>query len=243
MQKSKEKAITLFNEGYSYQQIADELGISKSKAYRLVNESEEETVSETVSQNIPKHLKKSTKNPETDFKIRKLEYEHEKEMFKLKADEEDRKRNFDEYQQELISENNRLDVLREDLEEKISELEEEINHLKEELQYEPAIPEDLVDEVTGIIVKIRVKLGEEVEEDEYETIVISIWSYISKVISHCLELEARPVDIPGFEIAFQLQKEIEPTYEKLRDRGAFSSSTAKLEISKDLNTKIQNFSE
>jgi len=143
------EVLKLHKQGYSFNQIAQELDISKSKAYRIVNDSLDDPLNENqlkqpvsdAFQSVPERFsneRKSGNKSEDDLKLRlklrKIELEHEAEMRRLELEESDRIRKSEAVNQALSDENWMLKNELDDISSEIEKLKEITLEQKKDLE-------------------------------------------------------------------------------------------------------------
>lgn len=176
----------LHKKGYSFNQIAQELNISKSKAYRIINNTVNDIKNVTVEkpivskpfQNVPKqpergdmNVRNSSNNLKLQVKLRKMELQHESEMRRLEFEEKERIREYEAEQNSVKNENlilkTQLENLREEF--RIVKLKNEtlkrievVENIDDDFETEESSEDEFIEE--EYIPELDIMLQDEIKE-------------------------------------------------------------------------------
>ncbi len=259
----------LHQKGYSYNQIAKELGISKSKAYRIINKTVDISKAETIAEypvsrpdnNIPKQperaetgKKYNADNLKLQVKLRKLELEHEAEMKRLDLEEQERKREFESENNVINNENLYLKNQMESFKEQIEKLREKTIEL-EQMKISENLDDDYEDEIEDeyepeldIMIKDEIKeflshilITDKYYTEDLEELIIVLSNLKTELIE---QAENENVDAEYFE-EFNLLKATEKVInhyqENFDDYTSFFGSTINLSFDGDLYSQIEEY--
>lgn len=260
----------LHKKGYSFNQIAQELNISKSKAYRIINETVDVSKNGTIpEQPVSRPFQNVSKQPERtetgkkynadnlklQVKLRKLELEHEAEMKRLDLEEQEKKREFESENNVIKNENLYLKNQMESFKEQIEKLREKTIEL-EQMKISENLDNDYDDDdfdkeyepELDIMIKDETKefLSHILVTDKYykedldELIVV-----LSNIKTELIEqAENEGVDAEYFE-EFNLlkgtEKVINHYQESFDDYTSFFGSTINLSFDGDLYSQIEEY--
>jgi len=257
--------LELHQQGNSYNQIAKELGISKSKAYRIINETVDISKNETIKeqpvsrpfQNIPKQPERAETgkkyNPDNlklQVKLRKMELEHEAEMKRLDLEEQEKKREFESDNNVINNENLYLKSQMESFKEQIESLRKKTIEL-EQIRISETSDEDFEEEYEpepDIMIKDETKefLSHILITDRYYTEDLDeLITVLSNLKTELIEqAENENVDAEYFEefnLLIATEKVINHYQENFDDYTSFFGSTINLSFDGDLYSQIEEY--
>ena len=255
----------LKDKGLSFNQIAEELGISKSAAYRTFNEyihlvsdneenksiiNKQKLANMKVTENIENSLSKV--NPKLILHMRKMEMEHEKLLKEMEFDEFERQRDFQKEQMNLKAEILKMKAEIVELKhrqkeketpnertEQLSETDEIVIETTEnEVVKEVTIPKKLQSMFSKFAENLFKFQNEEIEEETAKELLeqnATLLKYFTKWIK---VKEIEPNEVPQRKVLKKLQKILQSITEDFENRGFFSSTYANFEIPEDLLDEI-----
>ncbi len=262
--------LELHQQGNSYNQIAKELGISKSKAYRIINETVDISKNETIKeQPVSKPFQNISKQPERaetgkkynpdnlklQVKLRKMELEHEAEMKRLDLEEQEKKREFESDNNVINNENLYLKSQMESFKEQIESLRKKTIEL-EQIRISETSDEDFDDEdfeeeyepEPDIMIKDETKefLSHILITDRYYTEDLDeLITVLSNLKTELIEqAENENVDAEYFEefnLLIATEKVINHYQENFDDYTSFFGSTINLSFDGDLYSQIEEY--
>lgn len=241
MTNIKQKAKELIENGLSYQEAADQLGISKSSAYRLVNENLDENLTDS---------KKNNKAPlpnldvSTQLELKRLEFEHEQTMFKLKFETEKEKRKFDENCENLLFENRELVEINDELHSEIDELEIKVEELTEELETQSAVAEleyTIHEDLVNVCEWFIDKNNDDINSDEFNEKFSQYLTTKQEVIEHCLNNRVIYKEFNVYEPITELEPIFNEIKEEFENKGFFSSSYVTIQLADKTISILNNF--
>jgi hypothetical protein len=257
-----EKAVNeLHEQGLSYGQIASELGISKSKAYRIINDgtnvSEDETDQETsgsetfrnernISKKVVIDTGKEVDNLKLKVKLKKLELKHEEKMRLLEMEEHEKRREYELEQNELIKENLKLRAELEELQQKSDETDEEYIQEPEE----DDIGEDYEDIETeldlDIVQEVRTLLNEFMNQEKYsfddlENYLTSIGDLKIQILDFTEQTNIDEEDVFEYGLLRKIEAVIEDYIENFEEYKPLFSNKINLVVESGLYHEIQHF--
>jgi len=260
------KVKTLKEQGFSFNQIAEQLDISKSMAFRLyseVNKSETDAKEEQIpvfqkttkglDTKAKKEVEMENSNPKLLFHLKKLEFQHEKQMKELEFEELERQREFQkeqlssqaefmqmkaEIEKLKLSQETKIDVPKTEIPDEIEE-EAEIETVDEtENISEITVPKKLQKAFETFAENIFKFQNEEIEEETAKELLdqnTALLKYFAKWIK---AKEIEPNEVPQRLVLKKLQKILQSIIEDFENRGFFSSIYADFEIPEDLLDEI-----
>ncbi len=254
----------LHEQGLSYGQIATELGITKSKAYRIINDgtnvSEDETdhetpVSETFrnERNISKKgvvdTEKEVDNLKLKVKLKKMELKHEEKMRLLEMEEQEKRREYELEQNELIKENLKLRAELEELQQKSDESNETDDDYIQEPEeddigenYEDIEPELDVD----IVQELRALLNEFMNQEKYsfddlENYLTSISNLKTEILDFAEPMNMDEDDVFEYGLLRKIETVIEDYIENFEEYKPLFGNKINLVLESGLYHEIEHF--
>ena len=253
----------LHGQGLSYAQIANELGISKSKAYRIINDGtdvpENETDSETKlpetfrnEGNKPKIIaeipEKESDNLKLKVKLKKMELKHEEKMKLLEMQELEKRREFETEQNEIINENIRLkselekiqkESEEEDTDEVIPEYDDDDERIDEFDETVRELDPELKHEVKTILTDLMEQEKFSLEDlEDYKSSVNDLKNEISEY-SETENLDEN--NLFEFGLLKKIEDVLEYYIDHFDDHRAFFRSKINLELKSGLYKKIVRY--
>ena len=240
----------LHKKGFSFNQIAKELGISKSKAYRVINETVDVSKTETaverpvskVFQNVPKQQKTTeshngynTESLKLQVKLRKLELQHEAKMKQLEFEEQEKQREFELKNNTINSENESLKNQTENFKQRIYDLE----HIEEVEEYTPELDLMLKDEIYDFLKEL---LEPKIYYLEDFDKLISIVKQLNTDIVDWAETEDVEInEMNEYVLTQKVENAINHYYENFDNYRSFFGSTISIEFENELYSEIQDY--
>jgi len=235
------KAKELLEAGYSYAQIGDELGISKSAAYRLLNENQDDN---TVKGSFgateePNRGRGSTLQVKSDaaVQIRKMELDYELKLRQFEAEEKDKQRHLDQEKLKLLT---KIDTL----EKEISDYQDEIIRLKEVLDAKKTKVQE--DETLTKLVRYFTELKSRNNRMYYKDEINEMLEQVEEIrdsflVQYCLKNGVKIRFLIESQIISEVIKTLKSMQTKLENKGIFESSNCLLNFNSELYNKITKY--
>lgn len=246
----------LHKKGFSFNQIAQELGISKSKAYRIMNETVDVSEAETVVERpVSKTFQNVPKQPETrengkeynaeslklQVMLRKIELKHEAKIKQLEFDEQDKKREFELKNNAINSENERLKNRIENFKQRTSNS-ELVKKEEEDDEIEEYIPElDLIlkDEFCDFIEELLEQ--RRYYQEDFDKLFSTVKQLNVNIIDWA-EAEDEEVDeFSEYELIQKIENVINHYYENFDNYRSFFGSTIIMEFEDEVYSEMQDY--
>jgi hypothetical protein len=260
----------LHEQGLSYGQIANELGITKSKAYRIINDgtnvSENETIHETSDsetfrneRNISKKgvvdTEKEVDNLKLKVKLKKMELKHEEKMRLLEMEEQEKRREYELEQNELINENLKLKAELKELQQKSDESYEmdESDETDDDYIQEPEEDdigedyEDIEPELdVDIVQEVRALLNEFMNQEKYsiddlENYLTSISNLKTEILDFAEPMNMDEDDVFEYRSLRKIETVIEDYIENFEEYKPLFGNKINLVLESGLYHEIEHF--
>lgn len=239
----KKQAHEYHQQGYSYAEIGNLLGISKSAAYRIINETEsaDSEITEHRPRGQGKKITEAKDDPNVALKLRRLELDHEEKMERIRLEKVERERMFD---SELLKWQRNYDDLIELIEkkkERIEKLEDELKYLKENANNPKPINTEISSKVHTLGKTIHDLDYKTIEKDEFDELYTKLYNIREQVIKECLRLGNIYKKVPEAIVLDALMPVFREINDEFESKGFFSNSYVRIQLKSSVKSIITNY--